>query len=251
MYFIFSKILLFLTWPISWIIALVLIALFARKPKLKKRAFIASAILLLIFTNRGIFELVAKAWDVNTGKIEKRKTYSAAIILGGFSGEDKNGKGYFNESSDRFIEALRLKTSGQVSHILITGGNGSLSPDGFSEGDFVKGVLKNMKYPDTAILIEPKSRNTIENAAFSKDLLQKSAMQPPYILVTSAYHMRRSEYIFQKTGLDVIPYSCNYVAGIGKLSFVDYILPDGGTLGLWNLYIKEMIGLIVTHLKMG
>lgn len=251
MYFIFSKILLFLTCPISWIIAFVLIALFARRPKLKRRAFIISAVLLLIFTNRGIFELVVKAWDVNTGKLDKSKTYSTAIVLGGFSGEDKHGKGYFNECSDRFIEALRLKASGQVSHILISSGSGSLDPDGFSEGEFVRGVLKEMKYPDSVVLIEPKSRNTIENAAFSKELLQKSGMKPPYILVTSAYHMRRSAYIFKRTGLDVIPYSCNYVAGIGRLSFFDYILPDATTLGLWNLYIKEMIGLVVTHLKMG
>jgi uncharacterized SAM-binding protein YcdF (DUF218 family) len=250
MYFIFSKILLFLTWPISWIVAFVLIALFARKPKLKRRAFIISAVLLLVFTNRGIFELVVKAWDVNSGKLDKNKTYSTAIVLGGFSGEDKHGKGYFNDCSDRILEALRLKASGQVSHILVTGGSGSLNPDGFSEGEFVRGVLKEMKYPDSAILIEPKSRNTIENAAFTKELLQRSGMKPPYILVTSAYHMRRSQYIFQKTGLDVIPYSCNYVAGIGRLSFFDYILPDAGTLNLWGLYIKEMIGLVVTHLKM-
>src|ERR1700742_2802929 len=124
MYFIFSKVLLFLLFPLNWILVFLLIALFSKKPKLKRRSFVTGMVLLVIFSNPFLLYLFAKEWDIGPGTLEKGKIYSAAIVLGGFSGEDKNGNGVFNEQSDRFIEGIRLKETGQVSHILISSGNG-------------------------------------------------------------------------------------------------------------------------------
>src|ERR1700761_4614884 len=126
MYFIFSKILLFLLFPLSWIIVFALIALFSKKQRLKRRSLIAAVVLLIIFSNHFILYLYAKNWDIYPVPLVKGKVYSAGIILGGFSGEDKNGNGFFSESSDRFIQALKLKATGQISHILISSGNGNL-----------------------------------------------------------------------------------------------------------------------------
>jgi uncharacterized SAM-binding protein YcdF (DUF218 family) len=169
--------------------------------------------------------------------------------LGGFSGEDKNGNGVFNEQSDRFIEGLRLKEAGRVSHILISSGNGNLQQSSFREAAWVQGVLKEFKLPDTAILIEQNSRNTFENAAFSKQVLEKAHLPPPYLLVTSAWHMRRSLYIFKKAGIDVIAYPSGRISENAKFQFADYMIPDAGTLLWWNTYLKEFIGLTVAHLK--
>jgi len=249
MYFIFSKLLLFLISPIIWIVALLLIALFSKRPKLKKRTFIASIVVLIVFSNQGILEEFAKRWNIPRLAYDEKKVYSAVIVLGGFSGEDKNGNGHFNENADRFIQAIKLKTIGRVSHIMVTGGNGSLQHDQFTEGEWVQKVLKEFKFADSTVLIEHQSRNTLENAAFSKAILEKAHLPPPYLLVTSAWHMRRSVYIFKKAGLDVIPYPCGYLAGNKKLSFVDFILPDSHVLDVWDNYIKEVVGQAVTHIK--
>jgi uncharacterized SAM-binding protein YcdF (DUF218 family) len=249
MYFFFSKVLLFLISPIIWISVLLLIALFTKRPKLKKRSLLFAVLLLLIFSNQGLLELFARHWNIPRSSIDKNKVYSAVIVLGGFSGEDNRGNGFFNENSDRFIQGIRLKTEGRVSHILISGGNGSLGADAFTEGAWVQQELKEFKFPDSVVLIEKKSRNTLENAAFSKQLLEQAHLPPPYLLVTSTWHMRRSEYIFKKAGLDVIPYSCNYLAGNRTLSFTEFFFPDTHTLYIWDYYIKEFIGLMVTHIK--
>ena len=80
----------------------------------------------------------------------------------------------------------------------------------------------------------------MENAAYTSQSLGQSHLAPPYILVTSAFHMRRAMYIFKKAGVNVIPYPCNYLSGNTRsLDFIDSITPDAYSLWTWNFYIKE------------
>ena len=72
------------------------------------------------------------------GNLEKGKVYSSAIILGGFTSEDKNGNGFFNEHADRLIAGMQLKETGKVSHLFMSGGNAELQPDQFTESAWVK-----------------------------------------------------------------------------------------------------------------
>ena len=249
MYFILSKVLLFLLFPLNWIIFSLLIALFSKKSKLKRRSFITAVLLLVVFTNPCLLYLFAKGWDIGPVPLTKGKVYSAVIVLGGFAGEDKNGGGVFNGSADRFMQGLRLMEQGRVSHILISSGNGNLQQDNFKEAAWAQGVLKEFNLPDSTVLIEQESRNTFENAVFSKDLLAKTHLPPPYLLVTSAWHMRRALYIFKKAGMDVIPCPSGHITGDSKLSASDYVMPDAGVLAEWNMYLKEWVGLLVAHLK--
>jgi uncharacterized SAM-binding protein YcdF (DUF218 family) len=248
MYFVFSKLLLIFILPFSWFLAFLIAALIVKKQHLKRRFLIISAIIILLFSNPFLFSVFAHYWDIRPVPLKKTGAYSCVIVLGGFSGDDKKGHGYFNSSADRFIEALKLLTTGKVTHILISSGNGGLIRDNFAEADWVQTQLKQLNVPDSCVLIENRSRNTIENAAFSKIILDKNHLQPPYVLVTSAFHMRRSLNIFKKTKLDVIPYPCNYIAGEKSLS-LDGLIPDAAVLGSWNYYTKEVVGNIVLHFK--
>jgi uncharacterized SAM-binding protein YcdF (DUF218 family) len=244
MFFILSKILSFLLYPFLYGFVLLAIAVFSKKPKLKRKCLLWGFIVLWTFSTPLFLNLLAKAWDVAPGKLEPNKTYSAAIVLGGFSGDDKNGKGSFNWAADRFIQGVMLQKTGRVKKILISSGNGNLFADGFREADWVKSQLNILQIPDSCILIENQSRNTRENASLSKQLLVKQHEKGPYLLVTSAFHMRRSLQIFKKNNVDVIAYPCNYVAGDRDLSLTDFI-PSSDTLSGWNIYIKEIIGVVV------
>jgi len=248
MFFILSKLLLIFILPLSWVVALLIAALIVKKQSLKRRLLISSVVVLLVFSNPFLLNSFAKLWDIPPAPLKNSGPYSCAIVLGGFTSEDANGNGFFNASADRFIQGVKLLITGKVSHILISSGNGTLLHDNFTEAGWVKTQLREFKIPDSCILIEDRSRNTIENAAFSKVILQNSHLQPPYILVTSAFHMRRSLGIFKKTKIDVIPYPCNYLAGKAKLS-PDQFIPDAETLFKWNYYIKEVIGTFVNYFK--
>lgn len=250
MYFILSKVLLFILYPFMWVLVLLLISAFTKYSRLKKRSFIAALIILYVFSCPVLLNLVANAWNINKVPQLGNRKYSCAIVLGGFSSIDKDGKGYFNSAADRFIQGMRLLSMGKVSRLMITGGNGTLAQGGFREGPWAKSQLEDLKYPDSLILIESQSRNTMENAAFSKTILQKAHLQPPYLLVTSDFHIRRAMMIFKKEGYNVIAYPCNFF-GPGKTSFdFDSFMPAPYILAAWGTYTKEMFGYWVDNRKL-
>ncbi|HEY5328136.1 MAG TPA: YdcF family protein [Mucilaginibacter sp.] len=248
MFFVFSKLLEFFIYPLTWVLALLIAALITKKQKLKHGFLVCSTALLLIFSDPFLLNQFAKLWDIAPVPLKSSGQYSCAIVLGGFTIEGANGNGIFSGNADRFIQGLKLFTTSKVSHILISSGNGNLLHDNFREADWVKTQLQQFKIPDSAILIEYRSRNTIENAAFSKLELTANHLQPPYILVTSAFHMRRSMGIFRKAKLDVIPYPCNYLAGKGNTNPGDFV-PDANAFFQWDIYIKEVVGTAVNYLK--
>jgi uncharacterized SAM-binding protein YcdF (DUF218 family) len=248
MYFLLSKILLFLLYPVLWVLILFIVSLMVKNSKRKKRFFLAGIVLLYVLSAPVFINVVAWAWSVNPAPVKGPKVYSCAIVLGGFASEGKDGKGYFNGSADRFIQGVMAYKTGRASHILITGGNNSIVPDGFREGAWVKTQLDLLGIPDSAVLIESNSRNTIENASFSKPILQKAGFKPPYLLITSDFHMRRSAMIFKKHGYDVILYPANYTNGKDEFSFYD-LIPQGDSIGAWNTYFKEMVGYVVDKFK--
>ena len=247
MYFILSKVLLFLLFPLLWVFALIVAGLVTKNRKRKKRLFIASVVLLLLLSNSFLFNEFARLWGYQP--YSGNQKYSCAIVLGGFSSADKNGNGYFNESADRFIQGVKLLQTGKVKRILITGGNGNLIPGKYREAAWVKTQLQDLNVPDSSILIESNSRNTIENADFSKRILQANHVQPPYLLVTSDFHIRRSMVIFKKHGLNVIAYPCNYIAGHCDLGLANFIIPDADALAGWSMYLKEVVGYVVDYWK--
>jgi uncharacterized SAM-binding protein YcdF (DUF218 family) len=246
MFFIFSKVLSFLMNLLLWVFAFLLVALFSKNVKRKRKFLLTGIIVLYIFSNSLLLNMVSWCWDVRETNVPVGKKYTCAIVLGGFSSEDGNGGSFFNTAADRFIQGVRLQKTGQVKYLLMTGGNGLLMPTAFREADWVKVQLREMQVPDSCVITEPKSRNTIENAAFSKILLKQHKLNGPYLLVTSAFHMRRSMMIFKKQGVNVVAYPCNFSSRRLSVSLDDF-LPNAGALAGWGTYIKEVIGYVVTR----
>src|ERR1700744_6284111 len=86
MFFIFSKLLLIFILPLTWILACLIAGLIIKKPKLKRRLILASAILLLVFTNPFLFDQFVSVWDIQPVPLKSTGQYSCVIVLGGFAG---------------------------------------------------------------------------------------------------------------------------------------------------------------------
>ena len=246
MFFILSKILLVFISPLTWAFVLLVSSLLTKKTITKQRLLLSAIIILYFFGNRFTASGIANLWDTEPYTPSAKK-YSAVIVLGGFVSEGENGKGYFNGASERFSTATKLLADGTAGHLLFTGGNADINPDGFSEAQFVGQQLKRLNFADSLIILDGNARNTLENARNAKALLAKAHLKPPYLLVTSAYHMRRSKLIFKKAGVNIVPYPCGYKTG-GSIIPADFI-PGVDALGQWNLYIKEMVGYLTAALK--
>ncbi len=69
----------------------------------------------------------------------------------------------------------------------------------------MKEFATKLVVPDERIISETESRNTRENALYTKKILKKINAQK-VILVTSAFHMPRSYAVFKKIGVNAVPF---------------------------------------------
>jgi len=250
MFFVLSKILFFLIDPINWLLILVVWGFFSKSAQRKKRIYITAFILFIVFTNPFLFNKASLWWQPKWNDLKDNRKYSTGILLGGMSYYDKNNRGYFGSTADRFIQTANLYHEGKIEKILVTGGNGNLflnEPDesSFLEKEFIRNGVKKED-----IILEKKSRNTYENAVFSKKILDSLKLKPPYILITSASHMPRSEMVFKKAGYtDIIIYPSDFHEFEKKPEPRTLFTPNIVLIYGWKYLIKERVGVIVYKLS--
>ena len=245
MFFIISKLLSFCITPIIWVIVLLFLALFSKNKSRKKIFLIASFATLLLFSNSFILDRAMYVWEIPATPTEKLGKYDVGIVLGGMTDYNEQLKRVqFLRSSDRLFQAIALYKKGIIKKILISGGSGSILHPDILEAALLKKYLINIGLPDSVILMEDKSKNTYQNAVFSKPILQKSAPNGNYLLITSGFHMRRALACFKKQGIPVSPYSTDLYSGPMKWEFDYLFVPDATALNNWNVFLHEMIGCI-------
>lgn len=246
MFFLFSKLLFFLITPIFWVFALLCMAIFGKQTKRKKIYFIIGIALLYLFSNKFLFNEVARKWETSFTKTENIGKYDYAIVLGGFSTYDTAySKVKFTETSDRLWQALQLYYQKKVKKLFISGGSGSLLHQDESEADKIKAFLVSINFPESDVIMEMTSRNTRENAINTAMWLKKHDPAARCLLVTSAAHMRRAMGCYKKTGINVTPYTTHQISGPRKFDFDILLLPQSSALYDWDSLIKEMVGCLV------
>jgi uncharacterized SAM-binding protein YcdF (DUF218 family) len=251
MFFVFSKILFFFIQPFNWILCTAVLAFFTRSTTRKKKLWITTAVLFLLFSNPLLINSIMYNWQAKERTLKKEEKFKAGILLTGFcSYNEKTGKGYFREASDRFIQTVRLYHQGHIEKIIVTGGSSKVlrNNQSLKEADFVCEQLLQMGIPAENIIKENQSRNTHENGTFTKKILDSLHLNPPYLLITSATHIPRAMEVFHKTGIDPVPYSCNFAVVENKFEFPGSFIPAVKSFELWNTFMKENIGMLMYKL---
>lgn len=134
------------------------------------------------------------------------------ILLGGFEdGWISGGRGGLglNEAAERVTEGLRLALRHPQAKVVFTGGVGGLLARGAEAALPVGAFLTEAGVAPERLVLENRSRNTYENAVFTRELVKPAAGERWY-LVTSAYHMPRAMGLFRKAGFDVVAYPVDY-----------------------------------------
>ncbi|CAH0242188.1 hypothetical protein SRABI27_02749 [Pedobacter sp. Bi27] len=247
MIFILSKILLFLIKPIVWIFVLLIFAIATKQSKQRKRYLICSLIIFFFFSNGFIVGKIINSYEADYPRAGK---FDVGIVLGGFSGLNKrNNEIAFNWAGDRLFQAIALYKKGQIKQILLSGGSANLIDRKIKEADLVIQYLKLIGIPDSAILIENQSRNTIENARYSLALIAKNKPKAKILVITSAWHIPRAKLIFDKQAKQKIEYYPTNFSGDTEFDLSDIIIPNASALGVWEMLFKEWIGLAVDGLR--
>ena len=242
MFYIVSKLLAFLTQPIIWVFILLILALFYKSKR--KIILIISISLFYFFTNNFIADEFARLWEVK--RFTPSITYDVGIVLGGIADYDKITKTHnFNKNADRLMYAEQLYHKGIIQKIMLSGGNGLLFNDGYVESEAMRDYLLVNKIPSKDIIIENNSRNTIENAMNSAEILKEKYNEGKFLLITSANHMRRAQLCFNKAKLETTAFPTDCTTSYRSTGY-DYILfPRVEALERWQDLIHEWIGYIV------
>ncbi len=179
--------------------------------------------------------------------LHSNEKYEAGIVLGGFvSYNVKTDEAYFNPASDRFIETALLYKKGNIGKIIVAAGNGYVVKHNFQEASFVKDRLVELGIRQEDIFTDGVSRNTYENALNSKKICDSLHLKGPFLLISSAMHLPRAENLFIKQKLDIRSYPCDFMTrGIANNFWEDYLLPSSLTLNNWDIFIKELFGLVI------
>lgn len=252
MFFYLSKILSFILSPLLWVFFLLLYSFITKIETRAKKARIASLLILFICCNSFVVDECFRQWEPVTPDYDLMDTkYDGAIVLGGIGSVDQRlQKLSFGFGADRLFQMLPLYYKGRIKKIIFTGGSGSIEFPDNKEGIYVKKYLKSINFPDSAMIIETESKNTYENAVFTKKLLDSLKIKGNFLLVTSGYHMRRSMAVFKKAGFtNLTPYVTNRVSGIRRFSLDHLLIPNQDALFTLQILIHEWLGYIVYKIK--
>ena len=169
------------------------------------------------------------------------------VMLGGgatANTTDIDGVGQLTGSSaNRLLTVARMYYATKLP-IIISGGK--VFADTGNEAQIAKRQLMTLGIPAGKILLDTRSLNTEQNAQYTRKIIHAHHFKMP-ILVTSAFHMRRSVLQFERQGLQVQPYPTDYHTSKKLAVYGNQFSP--GSLENAHLALKEYLGILPLLLK--
>lgn len=246
MFFYFSKILSGLLFPYS-LFFLASLYLFKRiqNIKLKRKLYFLLLCLYLIsfYPVSGMLMGLLESRYPDRASIDFPNA-DAIILAGGMINPfifNKDLNPEFNGSVDRLIKAQELLRIQKAPLLIISAGSGLLLQKGEKEADLLKKYLVKNGFDSRLIISENKSRNTYENALYSRKIANKRKINK-ILLVTSAFHMPRSVHCFEAQGFEVIAVPTDYYTYETSL-IPEMVFPSPSALRMTTIAIKEYIGI--------
>ncbi|HAU28742.1 MAG TPA: YdcF family protein [Rhodospirillaceae bacterium] len=254
MFFAISKILWWLTAPLNFLAALlglsVLLQLLFKAPGVRRVGLFLSTVVSLTLLAVWFLPVGSSLLSPLENRFQRPvaapEKVDGIIILGGaLDMPPMRGRDDIlavNESGERILEMVRLAHLYPDARILYTSGSGMLRDQKMREADEVRAHVAELGLDMRRFLWERASRNTYENAAFSKALANPKPDEV-WLLVTSAFHTPRSMGIFRKVGWKVVAWPVDFRVSHEGPTRMDAL----GGMDRLNTAIREWIGLTAYH----
>lgn len=248
MFFVLSKTAAFLLLPSNLLIAAGLLGIALLATRFRRaglRLAVGSLVLLALFgfsplggMLSHVLESRFPTWDASRGAPD------GIVVLGG--GIATNLSHEYDEpmltgDGGRITAIAKLARAYPNARIVYSNGDASLLGTGRTDGEYLYRLLDSFGIARERVVLEPRSRNTFENAVFSKDIAQPKPGER-WLLVTSAQHMPRAVGCFRQAGFPVEAYPV-----VWKTRARFYPAPAGALgsgLNTLDLATHEWIGLI-------
>ncbi|MBD2293696.1 YdcF family protein [Anabaena sphaerica FACHB-251] len=240
---------------ISLIVALVTLW---KRPKIAAICISLSLTLLLVCSNAWVAKNLVRSLEWQNIPATEIPKAEAIVVLGGAtkSGIWPRPTVDLSESGDRVIYAAQLYRQKKAPIIILSGGRIDWRGGGSPESADMATILTSIGIPSEAIIQEPDSLNTYQNAVNVKKILESRGIKK-VLLVTSAMHTPRSLKIFQRQGIDVTPAPTDFLVSQGELqelvstpkAAILNLLPDTDNLNQFTTALKEYIGSFIYSLR--
>ncbi len=172
----------------------------------------------------------------------------AVVVLGG-GRHAAPGPARVSEwtDADRFFGGLeayqQLRQQGLRLRLIFTGGWWPTQPQLPPEGDVLSRQALLLGIPASDLASTARVRNTAEEARMVASMVPRGSS---VVLVTSAFHMPRARRLFERAGLQVIPYPVDFQARGAwaghPLADPLNLLPTAGGLGSSSAALREALG---------
>ncbi len=255
-----SKLLPLFIYPLGLSCILLLVALLLSYQR-SRWAFIPVLLALIILSIAGnvrVSDRLVKSLEWQYLPVTKMPQAEAIVVLGGATRNVSFPRVIpdLSDRGDRLLYGAKLYKDGLAPLIILSGGRIQWYGGGDSEAKDMAEILELMGIPRSASVLEPKSLNTYQNAAYTKEILQEKGINK-ILLVTSAMHMPRALAIFKKQGINAIPAPTDFLVSKQELSEPNYniesqllsLIPDTGNLDRTTQAIKEYIGTFIYRLR--
>jgi uncharacterized SAM-binding protein YcdF (DUF218 family) len=148
------------------------------------------AVYLLVFNTNLLW------WTARPLFVEAPPSRADAIVVfaGGVGESGKAGGG----AQERLARAVELYRAHYAPVMILSSG----FVYSFREADVMRAMAIDQGVPDSAIMLEQRSTNTLQNVKFVDDILRDRHWNR-ILLVSSPYHMRRAVMVWKKQAPDV------------------------------------------------
>jgi uncharacterized SAM-binding protein YcdF (DUF218 family) len=183
-------------------------------------------------------------WD------DRRGAPHGIVVLGGAISPDishARNTVALNEAAERLTVVADLAKRYPDARIIFSGGSAALLFEERPEAEYALRLLETLGVPPGRVIPEGKSRNTVENARFSRELAQPKPGER-WLLVTSAYHLPRSVGVFRQAGFPVEAYPVDWRTR-GSADILRPFATLGDGLRRTDTAVREWVGLVAYWLS--
>jgi uncharacterized SAM-binding protein YcdF (DUF218 family) len=251
MFFVLSKILWFLASPVNLAIGgLVLASLlaFTRFSGSGRWLGLVCVFVLGLLAFSPLARIIVRPLEdrfpqqaVNSGKVD------GIIVLGGAIGVAREDI-VLNNAAARMTKAVELARVHPEAKLVFTGGGANLlSPVVRTEADGARLLFLGLGLPEHRLVLEDKSRNTVENAVFTRRLVDPKPGER-WLLVTSAWHMPRAMGVFRKAGFQVEAFPVDFLSSGEQADYLRPYRKAARGLDIADDAFKEWAGLLAYYL---
>jgi uncharacterized SAM-binding protein YcdF (DUF218 family) len=180
---------------------------------------------------------------------EKLSNISNIFILAGseeINSTKATNKLNLNNGSERLISSVKLALDNPNATIYFIGGDGNLIKNEINEINVAQLFFEDIGFDTSRVKFIQNTRNTIENLKALKKINIQDHLN---VLITSAFHMKRSMIIANTLDIKIKPYAVDF-RSIEKFNLINYYqrLSVASNWDSFNIFFRELLGIFAFKL---